>query len=347
MNDTLQSHPLTPEILTTRLGEYLVEKGRITPKELNRALEIQDNSRKNGESVKLTGQILIDINAIDRQTLDSAITEQILQLRTALLESNQKLEQRVKERTAALETAMRKLSEANQIKANFVSNVSHELRTPLTHIKGYLDLLSSEDLGPLNLSQAHAIRTMQRSSDRLERLIEDLIQYSIVEKGEITLFIKPFNIEKLALRMVERCREVAQTCHIHLDISSPPNLPDVFGDEDKIGWVIYQLLDNAIKFTHEEGCVTLSLEREDRFIRVSINDNGIGIQEDRIPEIFEAFHQLDSSSTRRYAGTGIGLALVKRILEAHGSIINVTTEIGKGSNFYFLLGTEEIITAVE
>ena len=116
---------------------------------------------------------------IDQATLDQAVTEQIIQLRSALQAANRTLERRVYERTAELEAALQRLSELNQMKANFVANISHELRTPLTHIKGYLELMVTDSLGPLTDEQRHALQVSQKASDRLENLIEDLIMFSM------------------------------------------------------------------------------------------------------------------------------------------------------------------------
>jgi len=333
---------LTPEILINRLGDYLVERGLISQQDLQRALEYQQALRGSGRTTPLLGQILMDMNLIDRATLDEAITEQIIALRSALQEINQQLERRVAERTADLEQALRKLSELNQLKSNFVSNVSHELRTPLTHIKGYLELLLTGELGSLTGEQKQALSVMQRSSDRLERLIEDLILFSITERGEIFLNISAINLVNLCLNLVNRFKKRATENGIDLRLQSPIDLPEVRGDEQKISWVIMQLLDNALKFTSSGGKVTLILEQESKMVRVSVTDSGIGISAEKILEIFEPFHQLDGSATRKYAGTGLGLALARKIVEAHGSVIHVTSEVGKGSEFQFLLSLAEI-----
>ena len=337
-----KSPKLTPEILTTRLGDYLVEKKLLSSEDLERALAYQAELRRTNQAAPLLGQILDEMGLVDRALLDEAITEQILALKNALTDANQRLEQRVRERTAELEQALRKLSELNQLKSEFVDNISHELRTPLTHLKGYLELLINADLGPVNAAQTQALEVMQRSGDRLERLIEDMIQFSTLERGDIQLCVHDFSVLHLCLNQVSRTQAKAKAHQVELVMNPPAMLTDVRGDEEKISWVIMQLLDNAIKFTPPGGKVTLTLEQESKFVRVSVADTGIGIPQDRVEEIFEPFHQLDGSSTRRYAGTGLGLALVRRILEAHGSVIHVTSRVGEGSHFEFLLPTPEI-----
>jgi two-component system, OmpR family, phosphate regulon sensor histidine kinase PhoR len=332
---------LTPEVLVTRLGDYLVERGTISAEDLHRALALQQETRDAGKQAPLLGQILINMGVITREILDQAVTEQILQLRSALENYNKFLEKRVQERTAELELALSRLSELNQMKSNLVANISHELRTPLTHIKGYIELLISEGLGPLTTDQDQALDVMQTSTDRLERLIEDLLLFSMVEKEQIILHIRPFNLNKLCSELINRSANNAEQRNIKLVFENPAEPVLIDGDEEKIAWAITQLLDNAIKFTPPGGNAEISIEVEGKFARLAVADSGIGIPLEKFDEIFESFHQLDGSSTRRYGGTGLGLSLVKKIIEAHGSVIHVTSEIDHGSTFTFLLKLAE------
>src|SRR5512134_2928962 len=177
---------LTPEMLVPRMGEYLIQKGLITEAKLQNALDYQLEQTAGGNAV-LLGQALIDLGIIERAELDQAVTEQILQLRSALQAANRTLERRVEERTAELQQALERVSELSQLKANFISNISHELRTPLTHIKGYNELLISESLGPVTEEQRHALQVSQQSTNRLESLIEDLIMVSLASRGEMSI----------------------------------------------------------------------------------------------------------------------------------------------------------------
>jgi signal transduction histidine kinase len=332
----MNTQPLSPETLVPRLGDYLVEKGLITEQDLNRALRHQGKMRETG-SARLIGQILIDMGVIDSVTRDAAITERITQLRSALEEANQQLEQRVEERTAELQQAMAKLAEVNQLKANLVANISHELRTPLTHLKGYLELLLAGDLGPLNEEQQSALSIMDRSSDRLSRLIEDLILFSVSEREKMQLHLAPFSVQETCRSAVDRMVEKAKERGIELAVACQENIPPVSADEEKISWVILQLMDNAIKFTQPGGKVILHIARSKDQVEVTVMDTGIGIPQALTEEIFESFYQLDGGTTRKAGGTGLGLALAKKIIESHGSTIRVTSEEGKGSRFAFLL----------
>lgn len=334
--------PVTPEILVPRLGEYLVEKGKLTPADLERALEFQ---RQRGEAGRplLLGQALCELKLIEPKELDKAITEQILNLQNALKRSNMDLEARVHERTVALERAVEKLGELSQLKANFVANVSHELRTPLTHIKGYLDLLSEGTLGPLSGEQADAVRVMLAAEERLESLIEDLIQFSLVARDQFIVSFSSADISAIIQENVSRVQGKVKMAGLSLEMKLTRDLPSVRCDPEKITWVIGQLLDNACKFTPRGGKIKLEAYQSNNFVKISVTDTGIGIPAQRLDEIYEPFHQLDGSITRRYNGTGLGLALSKRILAAHGAHIVVLSKEGQGSRFEFSLPLAESI----
>jgi len=334
---TEKSPSMTPEILVPRLGDYLVEKGLITAEQLTKALDYQNVLREPEQPAPLIGQILIGMKVIDRAKLDEAITEQILQLRNALEKNNQELEVRVQERTAELRDALDKLSELAQLKSNFVANISHELRTPLTHLLGYQELLAHGDLGPLTDDQTNALTIMHRSSRRLSRLIEDLILFSAVESGEVDINLDLFNLTEVGKSIFERTKEKAQEKFIQLHLQAPEKSIIVKADQEKITWVINQLLDNAIKFTNKGGQVTLHLKVDGKYAHVVVADTGIGIDEAKQQEIFAPFHQLDNSSTRRFGGTGIGLNLAFKIIEAHNSELYVISKPNKGSKFGFSL----------
>lgn len=330
--------PLTPETLVSRIGDTLVEKGLLSEPDLEHALHVQAEQRAHGKFT-LLGQLLMDLNLVDRATLDDAITEQIINLRAALQNANVQLEKRVQQRTAELENALHQLTEMNQLRTNFVANVSHELRTPLTHIKGYLDLFNSGDLGPITAEQTQALSIMQRSSDRLEHLIEDLLMFSFAEKGQIPIRIQSINLIPVVTSLVNRTTARANELGVTLSLEIDPDLPQVQADPEMIGWVIQHLLDNSIKFIIQPGRVILQLLRDGTFLRVSVTDTGIGIPPNKLESIFNPFYQVDGSPTRKYGGTGLGLNLVEKIMDAHGSIIHVTSEEGKGSCFEFILPT--------
>jgi signal transduction histidine kinase len=332
--------PATPEALVPKIGEYLIDQGLLTPDRLDRALRRQKELSEQGKH-RLLGQTLVEMELVDPETLDRAITRQIIELHAALQEANRSLERRVAERTAELRRALERLTELNQLKANLISNVSHELRTPLAHIKGYTELLLEEQLGSLPKEQKDALVVVQRASERLERLIEDLIEYSTASREGISLKPEPLELGALSASAVERSKIKADKAGVHIDLDIDPALPKLVADHDRIQWVIFQLIDNAVKFTPPGGRVQVRAQGENGHALIRVIDTGIGIPAERIEEIFEPFHQLDGSPTRRFGGTGLGLSLVKLILDAHGSQLNVESHEGQGSTFWFVLPLAE------
>ncbi|MDQ3003892.1 MAG: HAMP domain-containing histidine kinase [Chloroflexota bacterium] len=328
---------LTPEMLVPRMGDYLIQKGLITTEDLQKALAYQQEEIAKGNTL-LLGQALLDLKITGRSELDQAVTEQIIQLRSALQSANRTLERRVEERTAELQKALERLSELGQLKANFISNISHELRTPLTHIKGYIELLISESLGPIVDEQRHALQVSQQSTTRLETLIEDLIMVSLASREELNINLQNVDVGRLANLAVKSSLDKAVARGVNLHTVIDENLPSVQADSQKVAWVLNQLIDNGIKFTQSGGSVVVSVKREgENLVVTSVTDTGIGIPLNRVSDIFEPFHQLDGSTTRRYGGTGLGLSLVRDIVEAHGSMLDVQSTEGRGSTFKFPL----------
>jgi signal transduction histidine kinase len=324
--------PKSTEQLVPRLGDYLLAHGYVSPLDLQLAID-----RKAAQPDALLGQILVDMGLLKRETLDQVIAQQILELQLALLDSNRRLEQRVQERTAELEATLLKLTELNQLKSNIIANISHELRTPLTHVKGYSALLAEGELGPLNAEQRDAFGAVLGAVARLEQLINDLISYASAARGEITLNLRPTGVASLLLAVEERYKPSAIKKSVDFRLETTLAVAAVNADEEKIRWVLLQLADNALKFTEAGGAIVVSARRIGDRVVFQVRDNGVGIAPEQVPLIFEEFRQLDGSSTRRHGGTGLGLALAHRILEAHGSRFHVESERGQGSLFEFSL----------
>ncbi len=327
----------TPQWLVPRIGNFLIQQKVIDEAQLEQALQVQKDASGKGER-QLLGQTLLHLGYIDRETLDHAVTQQIVELHAALQESNRTLQQRVNERTKELRHALERLTEINQVKANLISNISHELRTPLAHIKGYVELLADGELGDLAQEQADAVQVMRRATIRLGSLIEDLIEFSTAAREGLTLRLAPASAKSLIANALERSQAKAEKAGVTLKLECEADLPMVQVDAERLAWVLFQLIDNGIKFSPAGGRVTASARQNDYGIELGVSDTGIGIPEDRVEEIFQPFHQLDSSSTRRYGGTGLGLALVKLIIEAHGAKLDVESIEGQGTAIRFLVG---------
>jgi signal transduction histidine kinase len=330
---------VTPEVLIPRLGDVLVEQGKITTEQLTQALEKQKEARLQGQS-PLIGQVLVEMGFLDEGTLNSSITQQILILQNNLRQANETLEKKVQERTAEQEVAYQKLSELDKLKVNFVSNISHELRTPLTHILGYVELMLAENGEPLSANQRQSLLTIRKATNRLERLIDDLILFSTSETNNLVIVKESFNPEQLASAVFERNLENAAKKNVTLRKRVEIEHKSLSADQRKLTWVVNHLIDNAIKFTNPGGEILLAISEKTHCFLFSVQDNGIGIDPSKQEEIFDLFHQLDGSSTRAQGGTGLGLALIKRILIAHESEIHVDSQPGRGSRFWFSICKE-------
>ncbi|MGD0174139.1 MAG: ATP-binding protein [Anaerolineales bacterium] len=327
--------PSSMEELIPRLGDSLVAQKIITAQQLQQALDVQATDKSGGKPPRRVGQILIVMGVLKPEELDRAIAAMVVQLQTALQTSNRRLEDRVRERTVELSHALERLSELNQLKADFVANISHELRTPMTHIVGYIDLLADDTFGPVSPQQREALETLHRAAERLNGLIDDLIQFSDTSRGGITLNVQSVSLRDVIQEMLSRMMSKAQRGNVRIEIHLPSDLPPVHADGRKITWVISQLVDNGIKFTPSGGKVTLRAGGASDRVWVTVEDTGVGIPASRMNELFEPFHQLDGSITRRQGGTGMGLYLCKQIVEAHGSKITLQSKEGSGSMFLF------------
>lgn len=198
-------------------------------------------------------------------------------------------------------------------------------------------------MGALSEGQADALRVMLAAEERLEGLIEDLIQFSLVSREQFALNLSNVDISAVIQATVSHVKRKAKKAGLSFEVDLVGVIPFVRCDADKISWVIEQLLDNACKFTPDGGLVKLEAYQSDNFVKISVTDTGIGIPYHRLDEIYEPFHQLDGSATRRYNGTGLGLALTQRILAAHGTHIEVLSQEGQGSRFEFSLPLAESI----
>jgi signal transduction histidine kinase len=323
-----------------RFGEFLVSRGYITPAQLRAGLARQREAAALGAH-RAIGHTLVGMGVITHEQLDQAGIEQVRQLQTALEESNRQLEKRILESTEALQAAVRQLTELNELKANFIANISHELRTPLVPIKGFSDLLLAGSLGALSQDQTQALETIQRSSQRLETLLNQLIQFASSVKGKLEINATIVHVPDLLEPLWEYFQPKAEATGVALARELPANLPLVLADGEKIYWVLYQLLDNGLKFTPAGGRVSLSAVVGRTHLRLSVRDTGVGISADDLKLIFGPFAQAGETPTEMNGqlliGTGLGLALVKRIVEAHDSRVDVNSQVGRGSTFSFQL----------
>jgi len=278
-----------------------------------------------------------------RRTLGEA-TARLEAANQALRESERSLEGKVRERTAELETSERELAHArdealaaNRHKSAFLANMSHELRTPLNSIIGFSEVLGTKLFGTLNAKQAEYVTDIHESGTHLLSLINDILDLSKIEAGRLELnpswFELPAAIDNVLTLMKERATRRGLT--VIRDV------PDVAGaiqaDERKVKQVLINLLTNAVKFTEPGGSVTIRVELRPEEAVVLVTDTGIGIAPGDQVIIFEEFRQVTGEHSRTQEGTGLGLALSKRLVELHGGRIWVESEVGGGSTFGFTL----------
>lgn len=235
----------------------------------------------------------------------------------------------------------RRLKELDKLKSDFVSNVSHELRTPLTAIKGSVDNMLDGLTGDLNEKQSRYLVRIKSNTDRLARLINDLLDLSKIEAG---IKLKPTNLDlaTIAREVIESLRPLAAEKLITITIESLESALDAWADPDRIAEILMNLLGNAIKFTPNDGTVSLSLQRNGtEWVEVSVADTGPGIPSEEANRIFDKFYQVTQAKNQKAVGTGLGLTITKALVEMHGGRIWLESEVGKGSIFSFTLPAEQ------
>jgi signal transduction histidine kinase len=255
-----------------------------------------------------------------------------------IFRANVELENRVTERTQELSSAKTRLEDAlararevDRLKTQFFDNVSHELRTPLTLILLTLESLQqAADQLPAGTRQ-HLDR-MEKSSSRLLKLINDLLDLAKLEAGKMRLRYDPVDLKQLLMGVLIPFRVLADGKGLSMRLDVPEAVETVYADPEKLDLVFQNLISNALKFT-QSGEVVATITQDEKYVHASVRDTGLGIDHSDLATIFDRFSQADSSGTRRFGGTGIGLALVKETVELHGGIISVTSEFGRGSTF--------------
>jgi len=331
--------PVAADVLLPRFGEYLVKNGFIGEPTLQLALGRQRQAAAAGQAPTI-GQVLLAMGAVRREQLDVASLQQVKELQAALQAS-------VADCRDSLRQALRRLGELNDLKANFVANISHELRTmqnishelrtPVQEIRGVHDLLAEGAYGPLTDEQRAALAIGAGATTSLAHLIEDLIAFASMARGELAINCAPTPLPALVERALSDSRVKAAQHGVRLLAAVPAALPPAHADARHLTWVLMQLLDNAIKFTPAGGEVLVRAAPAAGGLRLAVQDTGIGIAPDQLDAVFTPFHQIDNSATRQYGGTGLGLAMVRRIVAAHGSAVEIETAPGAGSTFAFTL----------
>ena len=228
-----------------------------------------------------------------------------------------------------------KLKELDKLKDEFLNMTSHELKNPLTPIISYLDMLTKGNLGELSPKQKEALDIILRNTQRLKRLIFDILDIAKLESKRMKFDMQKIDLENIIKNSINDMQPFADEKKIKI-IGKIGKLPACLGDETRLLQVLTNLLNNAIKFSHEKGKISVSAQKNGNKIFISVKDNGIGIGKKDLPNMFKKFYQADSNVQRK-SGTGLGLAICKGIIEAHRGKIFVESKLGKGSKFSFAI----------
>lgn len=238
-----------------------------------------------------------------------------------------------------LQSQYTQIRDANRLKSEFLANMSHELRTPLNAIIGFSQLIHDGKVGPIGANQKEYLSDILTSADHLLQLINDVLDLSKVESGKLEFDPEPVNLTKLITEVRNILQPLVAGKHLTVAIEVADAVAQVVIDPAKLKQILYNYLSNAIKFTSEDGriMVRASVAENPAYFRLEVEDTGIGIMEDEIAKLFIAFQQLDSSTTKKHQGTGLGLALTKKIVEAQGGRVGVRSARGQGSVFFAIL----------
>jgi signal transduction histidine kinase len=268
-------------------------------------------------------------SAKDAELLSFFATQAAIAIRNAQLYEEARL------RAQELAEALSKLQELDRLKSQFVQNVSHEFRSPLSLIRGYADLLENGTLGELQPEQEKPVAVIARRSRMLSDLVQDI---TLILEAEVNPPpVAPVAIDDLAQAAVEDFQIVAQESGITLQEEIPPMMPPVSGSVHYMRRVLDNLIGNAVKFTPDGGTITVRMAQEENTVVLVVEDTGIGIAPEQQEQIFDRFYQVDGSTKRRYGGVGLGLALVKELVETYGGRVTVESVLGQGSAFCVFL----------
>lgn len=257
----------------------------------------------------------------------------------ALQQANEHLEQRVSERTDALQQANHVLTKAARLKDEFLASMSHELRTPLNAILGMSEALEEEVYGSLNTRQRKSLRSITESGQHLLALINDILDLSKITAGKLLLDIQPLTVAALCHAELRLLEKNAQAKQLRIILELDPAVRNLSADQRRLKQILGNLLSNAVKFTPTGGTIGLQVhgDQQSQTMNFTIWDTGIGIAQEDFPHLFKPFVQLDSSLARHYEGTGLGLALVKHLTELHGGHVHLESTVGAGSRFIITL----------
>jgi len=269
------------------------------------------------------------------QTLDNA------RLFEKTYKSQQELEIKVEERTHQLTQALEEVKKISKRKSDFISSVSHEIRTPLTSIKGYAAILLTNKLGALPEEIRSRLEKINRHSDELVHMVNDLLDISRIESGKVEIRKETLSLKTISDKVADLFSEQLKTKNISFSSNIPDDCQEILADRGQIDRVFINLVGNALKFTPQNGKISINANCANKTIQIDVKDTGFGIPQDAQESIFEEFFRVENTINQEVKGTGLGLTLVKHIIEAHQGRIWVKSKVGEGSTFSFTLKASE------
>lgn len=285
--------------------------------------------------LELARSILKNIRKYDFETLDLAQVERGDELNDII--------RQVYRTGRVLEREFSELKKMETYRRDFLGNISHELKTPIFSIRGFAETLKDGAMEDAAVNHSF-VEKIIRNADRLSNLARDLSEIARLETGQLEMEKSAFNMKRLINDVVDSVEPQARERSITVKTSFESKLPPVYGDPSQIRQVVVNLVDNAIKYSNEGGNVSIRLRSKRRrdFVEFSVRDQGVGVAKEDLARLTERFFRVDKSRSRSAGGTGLGLSIVKHILAAHGQELSVSSALGKGSTFSFMLGVAHV-----
>ena len=331
---------LLVDIIVKPIGQLVSATQRIArgdlshPVAINTNDEIGDLAKSFNQMVKQLEDSRVELEDYSR-TLEKKVEERTAKLRRNVRELSKarkatlNILEDINEAKKELEKANRELVAMDEMKSKFLGTASHELKTPLTAIKANVDFILSGREGPIPRNLRQYLSTIQRNTNRIQEIMEKMLDMARIKAGKISLLVEKVNLLRAVKGYVKEIKPVEKRVDIKIKI---PRGIYVQADKDRLHDIYINLLSNAFKFTPKNGEVRVAARRDNDVVLAEVSDTGVGIPEDQCERVFDEFYQVDR---RRYGGTGLGLTIVKGIIEEHGGKIWVDSEVGKGSTFYF------------